>query len=42
MSPSEIASVTVLKGTQGFTIYGGAAIGGVVFVTTKTGLEDEA
>jgi len=31
----EISSVTFLNGTQGFTQYGEAALGGVVFVTTK-------
>jgi hypothetical protein len=37
---SEIESVSVLKGTRGFTIYGTAANGGVVFVTTKKGFEE--
>jgi MG2 domain len=37
LSSSEIASVTFLRGIQGFAMYGYKAIGGVVFVTTKTG-----
>jgi hypothetical protein len=41
IQPERIASVTVLKGRQGFTLYGAAANGGVVFVTTKTGTEEE-
>ena len=41
IQPERIASVTVLKGRQAFTLYGAAANGGVVFVTTKTGQEDE-
>jgi hypothetical protein len=36
---SEIESITVLKGRQGFTRYGAAALGGVVFITRKTGLD---
>ncbi|MCU0457410.1 MAG: Plug domain-containing protein, partial [Bacteroidales bacterium] len=31
---SQIASVTALKGDQGFAVYGEAATGGVVFITT--------
>jgi hypothetical protein len=38
---SHIASISILKGTQGFTRYGAAALGGIVFITTKTGLEDD-
>ena len=38
MPASEIASVTFLRGIQGFSRYGWKAISGVVFVTTKTGL----
>ncbi|HPT22309.1 MAG TPA: hypothetical protein PLR88_10210 [Bacteroidales bacterium] len=37
MPSSEIASVSVLRGPQGFAIFGNEAVGGVVFVTTKTG-----
>jgi len=37
MPSSEIASVSVLRGTQGFSMFGDEALGGVVFVTTKTG-----
>jgi len=33
---NEISSVTFLKGTQGFTQYGEVALGGVVFVSTKS------
>ncbi len=39
MPASRIASVTFLRGTQGFTLYGTRAIGGVVFITTKFGNE---
>jgi hypothetical protein len=35
IAPSEIESVTVLRGMQGFTRYGFPAIGGVVFINTK-------
>ena len=35
MPANEIASVTFLKGQQGFSMYGNKANGGVVFVTTK-------
>jgi hypothetical protein len=35
---SEISSVTVLKGPQGFAVYGEPARGGVIFITTKTQL----
>jgi hypothetical protein len=35
ISPSEIESITVLRGSQGFTRYGFPAIGGVVFINTK-------
>jgi hypothetical protein len=38
---SEIASITVLKGRQGFVRYGNDALGGVVFVTRKTGMDDQ-
>ena len=38
MPASEIASVTFLRGIQGFSRFGWKAIAGVVFVTTKTGL----
>jgi len=34
---SEIASITVLRGPQGFAMYGENAANGVVIVTTKTG-----
>lgn len=34
---SEIASITVLRGPQGFVLYGENAADGVVIVTTKTG-----
>jgi len=34
---SQIASVTFLRGPQGFAMYGTKAVGGVVFVTTKMG-----
>jgi hypothetical protein len=34
---SEIASVTALRGSQGFSIYGNAARDGVIIVTTKSG-----
>jgi hypothetical protein len=37
MPASEIASVSVLNGMQGFGIFGNEAYAGVVFVTTKTG-----
>ncbi len=37
MPASRIASVTFLRGTQGFTMYGTKAIGGVVFISTKFG-----
>jgi hypothetical protein len=37
MPASEIASVTFLRGIQGFSRFGWKAISGVVFVTTKTG-----
>jgi alpha-2-macroglobulin-like protein len=37
MPASEIASVSVLSGMQGFGIFGNEAYGGVIFVTTKTG-----
>jgi hypothetical protein len=40
ISPLQIASITVLKGAQGFTRYGAPALGGVVFITRKTGLDD--
>lgn len=40
MPTSRIASVTFLRGTQGFTMYGTKAIGGVVFITTKSGKEN--
>ena len=33
--PSEIASLTVLKGSQGWAMYGEKAKGGVIFVNTK-------
>ncbi len=39
MPASGIASVTFLRGTQGFTMYGTKAIGGVVFISTKFGHE---
>ncbi len=39
MPTSRIASVTFLRGTQGFTMYGTKAIGGVIFITTKSGKE---
>lgn len=35
LSASQISSVTVVKGVQGFVIYGQDALGGVVFVETK-------
>jgi hypothetical protein len=35
MHASDISSVTMLKGQQGFTLYGEAALGGVIFVTTN-------
>jgi hypothetical protein len=35
LSTCEIASITVIKGNQGFSHYGSDALGGVVFVTTK-------
>jgi hypothetical protein len=35
ISPSEIESITVLRGSQGFARYGFSAIGGVVFINTK-------
>jgi hypothetical protein len=38
MPASEIASVTVLRGVQGFARYGSIATGGVIFVTTKSRL----
>jgi hypothetical protein len=41
MPTSEIESITVLKGRQGFVRYGDDAIGGVVFVTRKTGMDDQ-
>ena len=37
MSTSQIVSVTILRGIQGTSMYGGRAIGGVVFITTKIG-----
>jgi hypothetical protein len=37
MPVSQIASVTFLKGPQGFSMYGNKAVGGVVFITTYTG-----
>ena len=36
----EIESITIIKGKQGFGRYGSDALGGVVFVTTKTCFED--
>jgi alpha-2-macroglobulin-like protein len=50
MPASEVASVTVLRGSQGFSRYGNDASNGVIIVTTKTGIringgivpEDEA
>jgi hypothetical protein len=35
MPASQISSVTALKGKQGFAVYGEAAFGGVVFITTS-------
>jgi hypothetical protein len=35
MPASQIASITFLRGIQGFYMFGTSAIGGVVFVTTK-------
>ncbi|HNW57264.1 MAG TPA: hypothetical protein PKM69_05785 [Bacteroidales bacterium] len=40
LMPSQIASVTALKGLQGFTRYGYDALGGVVFITTKNFQEE--
>jgi hypothetical protein len=37
MPVEQIASVTVLKGYEGFSRYGALAYGGVIFVTTKAG-----
>jgi alpha-2-macroglobulin-like protein len=37
MPVSQIASVTVLKGFEGFVRYGDLAYGGVIFITTKIG-----
>ncbi|MBK9391154.1 MAG: TonB-dependent receptor plug domain-containing protein [Bacteroidetes bacterium] len=37
MPTSDIASITVVRGTQGFSRYGENAANGVVIVTTKTG-----
>ncbi len=35
MPASNIASVSALKGPQGFSMYGEAALGGVIFITTR-------
>jgi hypothetical protein len=35
MPASNISSVTMIKGQQGYTTYGEAALGGVIFVTTN-------
>jgi TonB-dependent SusC/RagA subfamily outer membrane receptor len=37
MNATDIASITVLKGPQGFAIYGNGASDGVIIVTTKLG-----
>ena len=37
MPASDIVSITVLKGPQGFTMYGNSASDGAILVTTKTG-----
>jgi hypothetical protein len=37
MPVSQIASITFLKGPQGFAMYGNKAVGGVVFITTYSG-----
>ena len=37
MSATDIASITVLKGPQGFAVYGNSASNGAILVTTKTG-----
>ena len=34
--PSQLTSLTVLQSSRGFTIYGGAAKGGVIFVNTRS------
>ena len=41
IQPERIESVTVLKGRTAFGRYGAAAVEVVVFVTTKTGLEED-
>ncbi|HOX76111.1 MAG TPA: hypothetical protein PLB27_15425 [Bacteroidales bacterium] len=35
MPASNIASVSAIKGPQGFSLYGEAALGGVIFITTR-------
>jgi hypothetical protein len=37
MPASKISSVTFMKGSHGFALYGQKAMGGVIFVTTKIG-----
>jgi hypothetical protein len=37
MPAHEIASVTIIRGVQGFSLYGNDASNGVILVTTKTG-----
>jgi TonB-dependent SusC/RagA subfamily outer membrane receptor len=37
MSATDIASITVLRGPQGFAVYGNSASNGAILVTTKTG-----
>jgi len=39
MPAAQISSVTFLRGVQGFAMYGHKAIGGIVFVTTKSGVD---
>jgi len=36
ISPSDITSLTILPSTRGYTIYGEAALGGVIFVNTRS------
>ena len=36
ISPADITSLTILKGSQGSTLYGMAAAGGVIFVNTRS------
>jgi len=41
VDPSEIESVSLIKGILGTTMYGPAATGGVLYITTKKGAKNE-